>query len=134
MNEYKDIINLPYFEPKYHQRMTIYNRSAQFAPFAALTGYEEAIIETSRLTDEKIELDDNIKENINMKLLDIKNNIDSIEVKILYFKKDNKKKGGEYLEHIGKIKKIDTVGKKLIFQDGLNVKIDDLIKIDYDLQ
>ena len=47
MNEYKDIINLPHFEPKYHQRMTIYNRSAQFAPFAALTGYEEAIIETS---------------------------------------------------------------------------------------
>ena len=129
MNEYKDIINLPHFEPKYHQRMTIYNRSAQFAPFAALTGYEEAIIETSRLTDEKIELDDNIKENINMKLLDIKDNIDS-EVKILYFKKDNKKKGGEYLEHIDKIKKIDTVDKKLIFQDGLNVKIDDLIKID----
>ena len=130
MNEYKDIINLPRFEPKYHQRMTIYNRSAQFAPFAALTGYEDAIIETSRLTDEKIELDDNIKENINMKLLDIKDNINTIEVKILYFKKDNKKKGGEYLEHIGKIKKIDIVNKELIFQNGLIIKIDDLVKID----
>jgi len=132
MNEYKDIINLSHFEPKYHQRMTIYNRSAQFAPFAALTGYEDAIIETSRLTDEKIELDDDVKENINMKLSDIRDNIDNVEVKILYFKKDNKKNGGEYLEHIGKIKKMDTVDKKLIFQDGLMIKIDDLVRVDYE--
>ena len=130
MNEYEDIINIKYPFASKHPKMSMEARAGQFSPFAALTGYEDAIIETSRLTDEKIELDDNIKENINMKLLDIKNNIDSIEVKILYFKKDNKKKGGEYLEHIGKIKKIDTVDKKLIFQDGLNVKIDDLIKID----
>ena len=134
MNEYKDIINLPHFEPKYHQRMTIYNRSAQFAPFAALTGYNEAIVETARLTDKKIELDDNLKENINMKLLELKDCVNLYEVKALYFKKDNRKNGGEYLEHIGKIKKIDTVDKKLFFQNGLIIKIDDLIKIDYNLQ
>ncbi len=61
MKEYDDIINLPHFEPKYHTRMSIYNRLAQFAPFAALIGYNEAIVEIARLTDKKIELDDLIK-------------------------------------------------------------------------
>ena len=56
MKSYDNIIELPHFEPKYHQRMSIYNRSAQFAPFAALTGYEDAVKEKGRLTDNKIEL------------------------------------------------------------------------------
>ena len=98
MRKYDDIINLPHFEPKYHTRMSIYNRSAQFAPFAALTGYNEAIVETARLTDKKIELDDYLKDNLNMDLQIINDHIkDNITVSILYFKKDNRKDGGKYL-------------------------------------
>ncbi len=134
MKEYDDIINLPHFEPKYHTRMSIYNRSAQFAPFAALTGYNEAIVETARLTDKKIEVDDYVKDNLNMDLQIINDHIkENITVSILYFKKDNKKDGGKYLEYTDNVKKIDLINREIVFCSGVRIKLDDLIKISYDL-
>ena len=74
MNDYDDIININHYEPNYkHPRMSIFNRSAQFAPFAALTGFDDEVKETQRLTDQKKELDEDEKSNINNKLLEIKN-------------------------------------------------------------
>ena len=67
-DNYEDIINLPHYEPKNHPRMSSYNRATQFAPFSALTGYEEQVKETARLTEKKIEIDDGLKEILGNKL------------------------------------------------------------------
>ena len=68
MSEYEDIINLPHPTSSRHPRMSLYDRAAQFSPFAALTGHDEAVKETARLTDKKIELDDDTKAKLNEKL------------------------------------------------------------------
>lgn len=92
MDKYDDIINLPHYEPKYHPRMSKYKRSAQFAPFAALVGYDEQVQECSRLTDKRLEIDDELKEKINNKLNKINELIkNSPEVEITYFIPDKKK-------------------------------------------
>ena len=74
-DNYEDIINLPHYEPKYHPRMSKHNRAAQFAPFAALTGYEEQVKETARLTEKKIEIDDGLKEILGNILIYIQENL-----------------------------------------------------------
>ena len=127
MDDYKDIVNNKRPEPNYkHPRMSIYNRSAIFAPFAALTGYKEEINEESRLTDDKIELSDDYKEKINKKLisLDINQNI-TIE----YFVKDSLKKGGKYITKTDKIKKIDYINKTIIMSDKSIIPINNIINI-----
>ena len=94
-NTYEDIINMEHPTSKRHPRMTVYNRAAQFSPFAALTGHEEALKETARITDNKIELDENVKRELDYKLQQILNKNDSIQnVQITYFKKDENKEGG----------------------------------------
>ncbi len=118
MSKYKDIIDLDHYELRYHNRMSIENRAAQFSPFAALTGYSESIKETSRLTKEEIELSEDMKSNIDMKLQYIEEHIkEKPEIEVLYFKKDNKKKGGEYYKYKGNVKRIDTFNKVIIFND-----------------
>lgn len=125
MNNYDDIINLEYPFKLKHPRMTIYQRSAQFAPFAALIGYNEAIIETARLTNKKIEIDEGLKAFLDYKLQEI-----SVkdEIIITYFEPDFKKKGGSYKEIKGKIKKIDEINKIIIINDK-KIKLDDIINI-----
>ena len=92
MDKYDDIINLPHYEPKYHPRMSKYKRSAQFAPFAALVGYDEQVQECSRLTDERLEIDDELKVIISNKLNYLNDHIkDNNKVIITYFIKDEKK-------------------------------------------
>lgn len=128
--KYEDIIDLPHFEPKKHPRMSIYNRSAQFAPFAALTGYEDAIFETGRITDKKIELDEDTKYIIDLKLQDIEKRIkEKLDVKVTYFVKDKRKSGGRYIEYIGKLKRIDTHKEILIFDDNVKICVNDIIDI-----
>lgn len=132
--DYSDIINLPHFESTKHKRMSIEARSAQFAPFAALTGYEDAIKETSRLTDKKIEIDDGLKQILNNKLQYILNNIDlNPIITFTYFKNDNKKSGGKYIKKEGIIKKIDTIEENIILKDKTKIKIDDIINITSEL-
>ena len=111
--------------------MTVYNRAAQFSPFAALTGHEEALKETARITDNKIELDENVKRELDYKLQQILNKNDSIQnVQITYFKKDENKEGGAYLNICSKIKKIDEYKKTVEFTDGKEIFIDDIISIE----
>lgn len=127
MSKYDDIINLKRPESR-HMPMSIANRSAQFAPFSALTGYDEAIRETSRVTSEKHELSDGKIEIINDKLNYIKrNNIK--RVKITYFVKDKFKSGGEYITEELEIKKIDIYNEKLVCLK-LNISFDDILEID----
>ena len=127
MDEYKDIIDINKHEPSYkHPRMTIYNRSAIFAPFSALSGYSDEIKETSRITDSKIELSDDLKEILNSKLtkLDINE-----ETSIEYFIKDCRKSGGKYITKTGKIKKIDYIKKEIIMIDNTVIPINNIINI-----
>lgn len=130
MNKYKDIINLPHHVSKNHPRMSLNNRSAQFAPFSALTGYSEKIKETARITDKKIELDEGLKTVINNRLQIIKENIKSVpQVTITYFIKDQRKSGGSYKTIITNIKKIDEINKTITLIEGPKINIDDIINI-----
>lgn len=128
-DNYQDIINLEHYELK-HPRMSHYNRAAQFAPFAALTGYAEKVKEVARLTSQKIELDDALKELINYKL----NQLDKIiklmpEVEVTYFVPDTKKEGGAYLTKKGHIKRIDFINRFIKFTDNEKIIIDEIISI-----
>lgn len=127
---YDDIINLPHYEPKFHPRMSRYKRACQFAPFAALVGYEEHIKETSRLTNVKKRLTNDDKMIINEKLIRLKDVIKSKPlVSIMYFVKDLKKQGGEYKHHIGNLKKIDEYNKTITFEDKFLVSMNDILDI-----
>ena len=94
-NTYEDIINMEHPTSKRHPRMTVYNRAAQFSPFAALTGHEEALKETARITDNKIELDENVKRELDYKLQQILNKNDFIKMcRLLILKKMKIKRAG----------------------------------------
>ena len=122
MDKYDDIINLPHYEPKYHPRMSKYKRSAQFAPFAALVGYDEQVQECSRLTDKRLEIDDELKEKINNKLNKINELIkNSPEVEITYFIPDEKKDGGKYITEIGNVKRIDYINRFIKLTDNKKI-------------
>lgn len=128
--KYDDIINLPHHTSTKHPRMTRTARAAQFAPFAALTGLDDEMEETARLTDKKITLDEEQKQVINRELLFIKNNPQrNIPVIITFFKSDGRKDGGAYIEKEVRIKKIDEINRKLILSDYSEIKIDDLFSV-----
>lgn len=129
-NNYEDIIDMPHHTSSKHPRMTIEARSAQFAPFSALTGYNEAVKETARVTEEKIEIDDGLKIVINNKLQIINNNIkDNPKVSITYFIKDKNKEGGKYITIRGTIKKLDSIKELVILEDKTIIPIKDIINI-----
>ncbi|MDD7615429.1 MAG: hypothetical protein PUJ59_08000 [Clostridiaceae bacterium] len=128
--KYDDIINMPHHTSTKHPRMTRTARAAQFAPFAALTGLDDEMEETARLTDKKITLDEEQKQVINRELLFIKNNPQrDIPVIITFFKSDGRKDGGAYIEKEVRIKKIDEINRKLILSDYSEIKIDDLFSV-----
>ena len=117
-HRYDDVINRQHPTSKKHPRMSRMNRAAQFAPFAALTGYEESIEETARLTDRRIELSEYEMEELNAKLNFIQEHIkERPEVTITYFQQDERKEGGAYLTVIGKVRRIDDANKVIIFED-----------------
>jgi len=129
MNNYNDIINMPHHESNVYKRMPTTNRAAQFAPFAALTGYEDAIEETGRTTTERKELDEYLKAEINDKINYLAHSNEFIKVKITHFVPDLRKKGGEYVKQTGTIRKVDS-NKKTIVLDDAEINIEDIIDID----
>lgn len=130
MNKYDDIINLPHHVSKTRKPMSLYNRAAQFAPFAALTGYDDEIKETARLTEQRIELSDELKTVLNQKLQFISQNINlHPKVTITYFEPDNKKNGGFYKSISGNVRRIDEVEKCLVFTNKLKIYFSDIIFI-----
>ncbi|MDO4940397.1 MAG: hypothetical protein Q4E33_01735 [Erysipelotrichaceae bacterium] len=128
MSKYDDIINLPHPVSKKHKPMSSYNRAAQFAPFAALVGYDEVIKETGRTTADEIELGEDQINDINNKLFYLSNNKENL-VNVTFFEKDKYKKGGAYLSIIGKIKKIDLDNGTIIFEDKNKILIKNIIEI-----
>ena len=131
MGNYDDIINLPHHESTKHPRMSALNRAAQFSPFAALTGHEAAILETARLTNARLELDEDRKEELDERMQIIRDHI-SLEpdVSITYFVPDSKKEGGSYLQVIGAVKKLDDIEHKILMQNGTIIPINDIYEIE----
>ena len=132
-HRYDDIINLPHYQSKKRAHMSLEDRAAQFASFAALTGHEEAIEETARLTEKKIVLDEAAKEAISEKLFEISQSLDKKwNVSITYFKPDRFKDGGVYLTDIGVVKKIDEVEKIIVMDNGMRIEIEGIIGVEID--
>ncbi len=133
MSKYDDIIGLN--RPVSNRtKMSIENRAAQFAPFSALTGYNEAIAETARTTDIKRELAEGMKEIINEKLNYISTGIGKKEkVTITYFVKDKKKSGGEYVKIKGLVKRVDNILRVIYMENGLMISFDAILDISSDM-
>ncbi len=126
--KYADIIDLPHQKSAKRPHMSVEDRAAQFSPFAALTGYEDAVKETARLTDERIELDEYSKEELNRKLNEIKDNL-AKQVLITYFVPDERKEGGAYITVSGCVKKFKEQEMLIIMEDGTEIPISEIIEI-----
>ena len=131
---YEDILNLPHHVSKTRPQMSMLDRAAQFSPFAALTGYDDAIKETGRLTGEKIEMDEDRKAALDMKQAYLIEMIDEQpEISITYFLPDAKKSGGAYVTVTGNLKRFDEYERLLILTDGKKIPMDDIADIESDL-
>lgn len=125
--QYDDIIHLPHHVSKTRPQMSMLDRAAQFSPFAALTGYEDAIQETGRLTDERMELSDEDRELLDRKWHYLQEIIsDRPEITVTYFVPDEKKAGGSYLTLSGAVRKMDEFERILILTDGRKIRLDDI--------
>lgn len=133
-HRYDDLLELPHHVSKVHPQMPVRERAAQFSPFAALTGYEAAVRETARLTDELAELDEDCREELDRRLALLWENLGrKPEVTILYFEPDGRKAGGEYRSAEGTVKKIDTWGRCLVMSDGLRLPMEHIVQIEGEL-
>ena len=135
---YDDIIDLPHPVSKRHPQMPLSDRAAQFAPFAALTGHEEAIKETARLTDSFVELSEEQREKLDkrlqMLLAEIEEDpLQEHEIQVTYFQPDARKDGGAYVSVIGNVKKVDGYRRQILFTDGTALPMDNLISIEGEL-
>lgn len=133
MGKYDSIINMPHHVSQTRVRMSLSDRAAQFAPFAALTGYEESIKETARLTDRKIELSDEEKELISSKLNYIISNKITEPVEVIYFVPDEKKEGGKYEVYIGSIRIIDQINHIIYFKNKTSIDIEEILSINNEI-
>ena len=130
MRKYDDIINLPHHVSKKHSQMSQEARAAQFAPFAALTGYDDAVKETARLTDDRIELDEEMKAIINDKLNVLEEHIlEKPHATFTYFVPDIKKTGGSYNTITGNVRQIDLINNIIILTNKKKINIRDIIGI-----
>lgn len=130
-NQYADIIHLPHHRSTIRPCMSIHDRAAQFAPFAALTGHDDAIRETARLTDTAIEPDESQRSAINNKLLILQKHLaQNPEITVIFFQPDERKDGGAYHQLRGCIKKLDPVSEKLIFSDGREIAFSQIADLD----
>lgn len=128
--KYDDIINLPHHVSSTRPHMPMSGRAAQFSPFAALSGYSAAVEETARLTSSRIELAEDARAMLEQKLRLLADAVpdDSI-VTITYFQPDTQKAGGAYVTAVGPVRKIDSIGRIILMQDGRRIAIQDIIEI-----
>lgn len=122
--KYDDIINLPHHVSNTREPMSIMERAAQFSPFQALTGYEAAIKETARLTDEKAELGEDDLSALNTKLRILADHLEGFpEVSFICFQPDERKVGGSYISVVGKVRRIDEIAGQIILVSGEKIPI-----------
>ena len=127
---YDDIIHLPHHVSRNHPQMPLRDRAAQFAPFAALTGYEAAVGETARQTTERRELDAQEAAELNRRLTDLAARLkDRPEVTIEYFVPDDRKAGGAYVTVAGRVRNISVSEKTLVMEDGTEIPMEDIVSM-----
>ena len=137
-NPYADIIHLPHHKATNRPHMSLYDRAAQFSPFAALTGFDGVIAETARLTDRKVELSESEKILLDQKLTlidDVIQDKHHPEISVVYFVPDYLKEGGEYEAYTGQVRKIDPIERTVVFlaangrSAGKTIRVDDITEI-----
>lgn len=141
-HQYDDIIDLPHPTPTTRPRMSLMDRAAQFAPFAALVGYGDEVDEVSRLTDERLDLTEEelfaLNQTLNKLMASCAEALSKRkagaafafpQVTLTYFQPDAKKSGGCYVQHIGQLKRVDPVEGVVYFCDGKSVPIPDVIDV-----
>ena len=127
---YDDIIRLPHHVSQNHPQMPLRDRAAQFAPFAALTGYEAAVGETARLTFERRELDPQEAEELNCRLTELAARLpDHPEVTVEYFVPDDRKAGGAYVTVTGRVRHVSVPEQTLVMEDGTEIPMEDIVSM-----
>ena len=130
-HRYDDMLELPHPVSKEHPRMSLYDRAAQFAPFKALTGYEDDVSEEARLTDQRIDLDENRIERLDARLQLIADHLaESPEIAITWFQPDMRKSGGAYRTVMGRVKNVDPTDHTLSLYDGTRIPIEDIYNLE----
>ena len=130
ISQYEDIIHFPHPDSNKHPRMPSRERAAQFLPFAALNGYEDAVEETARVTEEYVELDESRKAVLNEKLQWLLSHLEEEpEAEITWFCPDEKKSGGSYVRIVGRVRKIDVYQRLLILADGSSIPMEQIREI-----
>ncbi len=130
-DDYSDMIGLPHHVSDHHPQMPLQNRAAQFMPFAALTGYGDAVRETARITDRKLELTEDELRVLDERLAELRPLLPQRPVvTFVYFQPDARKDGGAYLTRTGTVKKIDDYGRRIFLEDGSIIPMDDMAEID----
>ena len=125
---YDDIIDLPHHVSRNHPQMSMHDRAAQFAPFAALTGYEAEVGETARLTAQKRELDAQETEELNRQLAAIIEHLSECpEVTVEYFVPDERKAGGAYVTVTRRVRHVSLPEKILVMEDGTVIDLEDVV-------
>lgn len=133
-HRYDDIINLPHPTSSTHARMPHIDRAAQFSPFAALSGYDDAVKETSRITDIKSELSDDEKASLDAKLRIVETLLGSDTVfHFIYFVPDDRKEGGSYVPYSGSVRKIDLDNGIVLLNDHTVIEIAQIVGIESDV-
>lgn len=132
--DYEDIINLPHHVSAGHPRMPLPARAAQFVPFAALTGHEDAIRETGRLTEDFREPEEDSRELLDNRLRLLQENLSGCpEVEVTYFQPDSRKSGGAYVTVRGRVKKIDVHSCRMVFMDRTTLELEKIRSIEGEL-
>ena len=130
IKSYEDILHLPHYMSSRRPHMPISDRAAQFAPFAAVVGYDNAVKEAARVTDQRKELDEMEKAIIDDQLREIEAHLlDRMEVEIVYYQPDVTKAGGQYVTKVGIVKKLDSYEHHVLMEDGTIIAIDEIYSI-----
>ena len=131
-DNYEDIIHLPHHVSKTRPPMSMADRAAQFSPFSALTGYDDAILETGRLTDEKLEAGEERLAVLNTQFRILMDHLaEHPEISVTYFVPDDRKSGGAYVTVKGRVKKVNDFDRFLVLQDGLRIPMNDVAEMEF---
>lgn len=131
MGKYDDILNMPHHVSITRLHMSMHDRAAQFSPFAALTGYDDTVKETARLTDEKLELTADRINDLNQKIAFLNEHAEERpQITVEYFIPDGKKSGGKYVTLSGKFRRIDEYNHNMVFVSGEEIPLNDIFEID----
>ncbi|MDE6802481.1 MAG: hypothetical protein K2J06_06915 [Muribaculaceae bacterium] len=120
---YEDIVNLPHHVSARHPQMSLENRAAQFAPFAALTGHDAALAETARMTSSRVDLSADQYQTLSRRLAYALSFADRPEIRITYFRPDGRKEGGAYVTVTGIVRKVEEPYDLLTLTDNTEISL-----------